>query len=208
MKIRLGAFHHESLDLNGDLGNLLVLSTRLNNLGFDCDVIDLTGENIERELAKGLNFAFLGHGSKAAWLAIDKKDAHFESAILSVIDAGVDFLAVSSGFEKLIEIGAVKLQVEKIERRSEFAVFNWGELEIVGYLNSDQSLPLFYLENNIYATLLHGPLLAKNPKLADLIIEKLLKKRDVSIQHVNGLRLVRSDEYAELARAVAKSMIE
>lgn len=35
MKIRLGAFHHERLDLNGDLGNLLVLSHRLNAYGYD-----------------------------------------------------------------------------------------------------------------------------------------------------------------------------
>ena len=208
MKIRLGAFHHESLDLNGDLGNLLVLSVRLNSFGHDCEVVELNGANFERELAKGLDLVFLGHGSKAAWDAISNRDAHFESAVLAAIDHKVEFLAVATGFEKLVELGAVKMPVQEIERRSEFAKYDWNGMELVGYVNSDKDLPTFFADGSIFATLLHGPLLAKNAALADLIIKKLLQKRGSASSLSSNSRLDQIDEFAKSARAVAESMIE
>lgn len=207
MKIRLGAFHHERLDLNGDLGNLLVLSHRLNAYGFDCEVVELTGQNFERELGVGLDFAFLGHGSKAAWLAIKNEDVDFESAVLATIDRGVDMLAVASGFEMLVEFGALVIAAQLIERRSEFVSYEWNNFELLGYLNADKNLPAFYAYKNIYATMLHGPVLAKNPELADFMIEGILKKRGASIHKGERSVLVKIDELSEAARAVAKSMI-
>jgi CobQ-like glutamine amidotransferase family enzyme len=44
---------------------------------------------------------------------------------------------------------------------------------VVGYLNSDSLLPIVHYEKNFLLTLLHGPVLVKNPELADSIISKL-----------------------------------
>lgn len=206
MTIRIGAFHHAELNLNGVLQNLLVLAKRLNARGFSCEVVELGGSTFENELARGLDFAFLGHGSEAAWASIDASDANFESALLAVADAGVPILGVSSGFERLIRVGLTDLELREVDRRSEFAPFEWNGIEIIGYVNSKLDVPLFYQKGNIFGTLLHGPVFAKNPDLADVFC-KLATSNAGGFDAANGkANLGELDTLADSARSVARGM--
>jgi len=206
MTIRIGAFHHAALNLNGDLQNILVLAKRLNARGLSCEVIELNGSNFESEFARGLSLAFVGHGSEAAWAAIDSSDTNFESSLLALADAGVPILGVSSGFERLIQIGLTDLTLTKKERRSEFVQVEWNAMEIIGYLNSDLEAPLFYRRENIFGTLLHGPLLAKNPLLADYFIEMVTNSPMAQADAGSIEILAELDALANMARDVAKGM--
>jgi CobQ-like glutamine amidotransferase family enzyme len=207
MTLRIGAFHHSELNLNGDLQNLLILSRRLNARGVPCEVVDLSGANFESELSRGLDFAFVGHGSEAAWAAIDVSDPDLESGFLAVADAKVPILGVSSGFERLIRLGLTGLTLQKTERRSEFVAFEWQTIEIVGYLNSDSDAPLFFANGNIFGTMLHGPVFAKNPELADFFCNLISSRLgDVDLQKQS--QTLRSlDDLASAAREVARGMI-
>ena len=53
--------------------------------------------------------------------------------------------------------------------------------------------------NNVIATYLHGPLLPKNPQIADFLIDTALKRRGITDRQKSL-----NDTYAEQARIIAK----
>lgn len=206
-KIRIGAFHHDALNLNGDLGNVRVLAKRFNLLGIDCEVFELNGSNFEQQLALGIDFALVGHGSQAAWASILADDPAFESSILALHDSGVAMLSVASGFEKLVEFGVFKTEIKRIPRVSEFVQFEADGLELIGYLNSDSGLEAYLKSGNTLGTLLHGPLLAKNPELANRIIAQILESRAIQLEEFELESIKRIDKIADQTRAVAREML-
>jgi CobQ-like glutamine amidotransferase family enzyme len=79
---------------------------------------------------------------------------------------GKPLLAISSGYERLIEV----LESNITQHRNHVSEFkNLGG--VVGYVNSDLVLPELRSLNQSLVTLFHGPVLAKNPDLADKIID-------------------------------------
>jgi CobQ-like glutamine amidotransferase family enzyme len=179
--IRLGAFYHEQLNLNGDVMNLMVLSKRLNWLGFEVEVVDLTTQNILEQLALGVDFALLGHGSTAAWSQLLQKKEELASAFGELVKQQVPLFAVSSGFQVMVDLGIINEPYEKVERSSKFSVSTFAGNELLGYVNTDTNLPIFSNYGAATGTLLHGPVLAKNPWLADQIIETLLTRRGLVV---------------------------
>ncbi len=174
---RLGAFYKDRLNLNGDFMNLSVLARRLNWRGFEFEVLDLTAQNIADELALGLDFALIGHGSAAAWASIFSEGADLTGAIKLVIDAKIPTLAVASGFETLADLGLVPITYERTERVSKFALASHALGEQLGYVNTDTNLPALAEFGSTIGTLLHGPFLAKNALIADQIIDSMIAKR-------------------------------
>ena len=156
--IRLGTIAPERLNLNGDQGNLLALSRFLRLAGFEVAVLPVT--NTEQALA--CHFVLLGHGSQAAMQSLNPVFAaiHFQSVI-----SRVPGLAIGSGFEYLSETGEVEHQIDRGERVSEFSVGEMGPIKVLGYRNTDSGLPNLALNENWICSMLHGPLLAKNPQL-------------------------------------------
>jgi hypothetical protein len=76
-------------------------------------------------------------------------------------------MAVGSGFEYLSRISIVPQMIQPGERESAFQVANLGNLEVLGYRNTDSGLPNLAMNEQWISTMLHGPVLAKNPKLLD-----------------------------------------
>lgn len=179
--IRLAAFHHEMLNLNGDVMNLLVLARRLNWLGFQVEVVDLDVSNTASELSKGLDFALVGHGSAAAWHSILSQPGAFAASVRLVCDANIPVLAIGSGFEQLVDHEIAPLKYQRGRRISKFEIVKWGEVELLGYLNTDTNLPPFLQLDNFYLTMLHGPLLSKNPALAEFIVNSILINRGLAV---------------------------
>jgi CobQ-like glutamine amidotransferase family enzyme len=67
-------------------------------------------------------------------------------------------------------------------------------------------VPLFYQKGNIYGTLFHGPLLAKNPDLADYFCKLATNSADEFDASNGEENLSELDNLAVSARAVARGM--
>jgi len=187
--IRLAALYPEHLNLNGDHGNLLVLQKRLKWRGVESEVVAVT----KRENLDKFDLLVLGHGSTDAWAELTKIDRDLVSRVVEFVNSGKPVIAVSSGYEFLTE-EMNSSKVKHIERVSEFQ-----ELDgVVGYVNSEADLPAVTWVNNSLLTLFHGPVLAKNPQLADRIIEKA----DWTNKSANS-RIENVDSLAEASRRIA-----
>ena len=162
-KIKLGVLFPNHLNLNGDSGNLVVLKKRLELNGKSSEIVDVSVKELST-----VDFILLGHGSKAAWLDIMIRRPNLATEVSSYVSDERILLAVASGYEFLANEVFAKA-VKTIERRSEFVADEFG---FVGYLNSESGLPLSQWHRNAFMTLLHGPILAKNPTLADEIIHR------------------------------------
>lgn len=165
--IKLAAIFPGHLNLNGDLGNLLVLQRRLEWSGQPVEVS--SGNDLP---AVRPDFLVIGHGSTAAWRQIYSRFAQMVPTISSWLEQGTVVLAVSSGYAALHGLLAnLPDSVERVERKSVFENLEFEGRQIVGYFNSDLSLPSIARHGNLIGAMLHGPLLAKNEWLADEIIK-------------------------------------
>jgi len=161
-QLRFAALYPQHLDLNGDHGNLLVLQKRLKWRGVEAQIIPITKPT---EL-ESFDFVMLGHGTKDAWAEVLRLEPELIQRVAAFSEAGNTVLAVSSGYKYLIE-ELDQTRIKHGEHVSEFK--NFGET--VGYVNSDLVLPLVQTVGQTVMTLMHGPVLAKNPELADRMIQ-------------------------------------
>ena len=185
--IRIGTLFPKHLNLNGDQANLLALVVRAEAYAGNCRV-----ESITNKESLDFDLIFVGHGSKAAWSDIETKQPELIAAVANEIKNGRRVMAVGSGYLKLAtELG---LEMNSGEHRSEFLNVDG----IVGYVNSDSQLEPIQRINNAFLTLLHGPLLVKNPELADSLLGELgfdLAKKPAYLKEL--------DELASASRRIA-----
>ncbi len=170
--IRLYTLFPDRLNLNGDQGNLTVLSKRLAWSNFDCEIIAINTvdqiENLVAELkANAANaFVFLGHGSMAAMKSIERFKGQIQELFALCVERDVPSMVVGSSYSWLVPHS-------KSNRRSEFTVstfdFAGKTHEVIGYLNSADSLPVVTSNGKLIYTLLHGPVLLKSTTLSDAI---------------------------------------
>lgn len=188
--IRLAAIAKDHLNLNGDIGNLVVLRERLRwrNVSASIDYIDADKK------FRDFDFVLIGHGSEAAWDELLSIHPQLLANVVEYIQGNGALMAVASASDRLLEL----LNGEGIAKGARFSGFV-REGSVVGYLNSDSKEPRLIWEKNALLSQLHGPLLAKNSDLADEIIAKN-GWADVSIVNEN-LRIV--DELAAQSRRIA-----
>ena len=163
--LKLAALFPKHLNLNGDHGNLLVVQRRLKWLGVAAEVIPVTNSTNLSDF----DFVLVGHGSKAAWDEILRLDTDFVNNLVSYIESGKPALVVASAYD-LVSKNLLGKQNEQQEHRSLFVKTSEG---VVGYVNSSSKASELVGHKNSLLTLLHGPLLAKNPKLADELIHRM-----------------------------------
>lgn len=190
--LKLAALYPEHLDLNGDHGNLLVLQKRLAWRGVSSDIVSVT-QPTDLEV---FDFLLLGHGSKDAWAEVLRIDPELISKIGLLARDGKAVLAINSGYGHLVQEFDQK-DLQYGQHVSEFQLVD----DVVGYVNSDLDLPAIQTFGNTVLTLFHGPVLAKNPELADMIV-KQAGWCDVNLSS-NELVTV-----SELARASRKTAFE
>ena len=187
--IRLAALYPNHLNLNGDLANLLVLQKRLEWYGLEADVVYVEKPT---DLTK-FDVVLLGHGSRDAWSQLEDIDPELIPSVASLVSAGKKVMAVSSGYELLIE-AIDGLVVKHSERVSEFR----SHEEIVGYVNSEAELePIRWINDSLF-TLFHGPVFAKNPDLADKFLGSLITGLSATNEHFSKI-----SELAEVSRKTA-----
>ncbi|MEN9714411.1 MAG: hypothetical protein RLZZ164_1075 [Actinomycetota bacterium] len=174
--IRLLELFPEHLNLNGDRANLLVLRRRAEWGGIAVSHETLhPGQLLPIERP---DVVLIGHGSAAAWRqaypALRTVIADIENWMLQ----GTQVIAVSTGYAALHGLlGALPASVNKVDRLSNFVVDEFEGKVLCGYKNSDLDLDDLSIEGNLIGTLLHGPLLAKNPWLADRILGQIIAQR-------------------------------
>ena len=200
--IRLLELYPEHLNLNGDRGNLLVLQRRLE--WAHIPVQSFAHRSGQPLPATRPDFILLGHGSPAAWRQIYTDLARIVPQLEEWMHQGTQLLAVSSGFAALH--GLIKSLPASIERRERVSKFVSVETEssvVVGYLNSDLDLEAHTQLGNFIGTLLHGPLLAKNVELADMIIERILEARPELVRQPDEEKFEQVSRFAAEARSLA-----
>lgn len=159
--LRFAALYPKHLDLNGDHGNLLVLQKRLLWRGVEAVIVPV----FKPQDLSDFDFVLLGHGSKDAWAEVLRLDPDLLLRVGKLARDGKPVMAISSGYQYLIEELEGNV-VEHVLHVSEFRNVD----EIVGYVNTDSVLSEIRTIRQTVLTLFHGPVLAKNPDLADKII--------------------------------------
>jgi CobQ-like glutamine amidotransferase family enzyme len=169
----------EHLNLNGDVANAGVLARRFNWYGLDAAIDFLhPGDPLPGYRP---DVIILGHGSAAAWSAIEADLVALLPQLRTWIADGCYGLAVNSGQERLHsgDAGVFAEPLLSGDRVSKFAVAAADEvlpdLRVLGYQNSVWNAPLIERTGNFIGTQLHGPVLAKNSALADWIIRGVSK---------------------------------
>ncbi len=203
--IRLLEFYPENLNLNGDRGNLLVLQRRLEWAGIDVErFTHRAGQPLP---ATRPDFVLIGHGSPAAWRQVYADLAKNIDVLEQWMKQGTQVLAVSSGFAALHGlISGLPASIDRKERVSRFEAVETAGGELVGYLNSDLDLPSFLQIENLTATLLHGPLLAKNVWLADAMVEKMLESKPEMVGKANEAKFTFVQSLAAGASKLAREL--
>lgn len=180
MNMKIAALFPEHLNLNGDQANLFVLQKRLEWRGIQTSLVTV---NKNQDLPTNVDLIFLGHGSIAAWADISADLDRLAPQLLRVLKSGTAFMAVASGYERAIEFGIFEGSLEPCGRISKFEIVKIGELEVLGYLNASTSAPILQKVGLSIGTQLHGPLLAKNPVLADNYLDEIIAaKSDMSMK--------------------------
>jgi CobQ-like glutamine amidotransferase family enzyme len=178
--IRLGALFPDHLNLNGDQGNLEVLCKQFEWRGLPCEVAEV---RTVCDLDQSFDFIFIGHGSIAAWSAIHREFNAMAPKLAEFLRSGLPGLSISTGFEQLIEARVLTVSnvVSLAQRVSKFEIYEDLNSEVLGYLNTDKNLPMIHREHNWIASMLHGPLLAKNPELLNEVLGKIASHARVEL---------------------------
>ena len=200
--IRLLELFPEHLNLNGDRGNLLVLQRRLEWAQIP---VQPFAHRVGHPLpATRPDFVLLGHGSPAAWRQIYSDLARIVPQLEQWMQQGTQLLAVSSGFAALHGLSKhLPASIERRERVSKFVSVDNVGATVVGYLNSDLDLEPFTHSGNLIATLLHGPLFAKNVELADEVIERMLQAKPELVRSPEVKKFEQVSRFATAARRLA-----
>jgi CobQ-like glutamine amidotransferase family enzyme len=170
--IRLVTLFGERLNLNGDQANLTVIAKRLRARGVESTVIDFD-ESSRIEALTEADFIFIGHGSMAAWKSLEASWTRVNEALVNYRKSGRPLMAVASGAERLYANGWFAEELSIVERASRFVVANLDDFSVLGYRNIATNLPDVAWIENVLVTALHGPVLAKNPLLADAILKRI-----------------------------------
>jgi CobQ-like glutamine amidotransferase family enzyme len=171
--VKLGTIYGDRLNLNGDQANLAVLQKRLAWAGVDNQLIQISSK--QELLESGAEYILLGHGSKAAWASCQASWPTLATDFVAATQT-TPGLAIGSGASRVVEARGDAL-VSLDAQISLFAVDSLHGRELLGYKFSEVSPCDSMMVGKALVSWLHGPLLAKNPDLADQVIREILRSR-------------------------------
>ena len=191
MMIKIAHLYPDMLNLYGDRGNIIALTKRMELRGISTQVDRITmGKSFN---ADDYDILFIGGGQdfEQDVLLEDLKKGK-DKEIKRAVDSGKVMLAICGGYQmlgkyyktydgKMLEyIGALDFYTEGKEERmiGNFAYKTKEGIEVVGFENhngEDGTEGVRY--KNTFGTYSHGPVLPKNPQLADLLISLAVKNK-------------------------------
>jgi CobQ-like glutamine amidotransferase family enzyme len=180
MKLKLVSLFPNHLNLNGDQANLMIMQKRLEWYGHASEIVTVEKS---QSIPVDASMIFLGHGSMAAWSAIEEDLFRLIPEIQNLKSAGVALMAVASGHEWAIQNGIFDGVILKRDRVSKFEIVELHGQEVLGYLNSASDAPVIQKSGLLLGTQLHGPLFAKNPLLVDSYLAEILNFNQVPLEN-------------------------
>jgi CobQ-like glutamine amidotransferase family enzyme len=218
MEINITHLYPHLLNLYGDRGNIAALSKRLNWRGLKANVTEITDEFS----LCNTDILLLGGGSESQQDTAKKLLSQNRDELKNYIENGGVMLGVCGGFEMLAQLGFIPASVKEGERISDnkiiscdidgksFLVSGFENHSCTVITNGLQPLgKVVYgrgesegiIYKNVFATFMYGPLLPKNPELADIILARALKGKYPDFEELSTL----DDEFENLAH---KNIVE
>ena len=217
MKITVGHLFPELLNLYGDSGNVAVLRHRLEARGIEAEV---KAYSIEDSIDfEDIDILLLGGGGEKEQALTCDRLIKCRKSLVDYAENGGVILAVCGGYHILgraIEkdgewtegVGVLDVITSEKKERAIGDVVLYSDLfgtTVVGFENHSGSTVIGELtplgrvicgkgngdDKNVVATNLHGPLLPKNPVLADYLIAKAVEKKG------RGFNLISLDDTLE-----------
>ena len=224
MSIRIVRIHNELLGTYGDRGNADVLAFRAGLAGVKAHIVDVSYRD---ELPDDGDIYLLGGAEDAAQVLSCQalKGFDFTSRVVLAVCAGFQILGNSYFAGGVKQEGLGVIDMETIPGSSRFVgdikIFSEVvNVELTGFENHGGQTNLAggitplgrvitgsgngaggvdgAVVGNVFGTYLHGPVLARNPEFADLLLERALGRE---LSRVNDPL---ADQYAAWRRAVIK----
>ncbi|KAF0092668.1 MAG: CobB/CobQ domain-containing protein glutamine amidotransferase [Fusobacteria bacterium] len=217
-KIVIGHLFKEQLNAFGDGGNVDVLKARLKERKIPVEIIEYAiNENIDFD---ELDLIYIGGGrNREKRLVVDCLRGWSEE-LQEYIESGRPLFLTGSSLsmfgkasindkEEIPGLGILDIVTVKLEDELEGqvvinSVVDGKEIALIGYQNIKETYLHDYdslvnkgdskeglLHKGIIATSLHGPVLAKNSELADILIKRALEKK------MGNLRLINLNDHIE-----------
>jgi CobQ-like glutamine amidotransferase family enzyme len=190
--ITFHTFLPDRLNLNGDQANIFVLQKRLEWQGIASRIVPVNSLAQLDDIDPQTGFLLVGHGSQAAMRTVEPMSGEFRDKVFELAHVGLAGLAVGSGYELLFPDFA------RGTRRSDYANVpaENGLPELFGYVNTDTNLPVVTVVGDSFiCTMVHGPVLARTPQLADLLLQRM----GVAVRETSESS--RADAYADKAQS-------
>ena len=201
MKLKICWMYHDLMDLYGDKGNIQVLKTRCEKRGIECIVDTCTLD--EEKILADYDLLFIGGGADREQGLLVNDLLKRRDAIQEAMDQGSFILLIygqkieglkffdyyteaASRSDRCIGNIAVEAALDN-ERIIAVGFENHGGQTkgvnqpfgkvLKGHGNTYQSAFEGFYNGQVLGTYMHGPLLPKNPEIADFILRKALAKR-------------------------------
>lgn len=230
MKLTIGHFYPELLNLYGDKGNINSLKKRCEWRGIEAEIQEIKIDDAV-DFSK-LDVVFIGGGSDREQLIVLNKLSEYKNELKEYAENGGVILAVCGGYqmlgeymylngEKIDGLSLNKIRTEKGEERlTSNVVVDTPFGKVVGFEshlgrvyigdntplgtvvygngNNEEDNTEGIIYKNVIGTNLHGPLLPKNPFLADYIIKTALLKKyneEISLKELDDAVELRANDY-------------
>ena len=197
MKLTIGHLYPDLLNLYGDRGNIQSLMKRCLWRGIEAETIAFElGDKID---FSKLDIVLLGGGSDREQMLVCEKLKEIQKDFKAYVEDNGVVIAICGGYQLLGNyyktdqgmnegLKLVDMSTEQGKGRLIVGFENHGGRTTIGnnkplgkvlsgYGNDGQSGEEGVVYKNVIGTYLHGPLLPKNPQLADLLISRALEKK-------------------------------
>ena len=213
--ISIMQLYPRDMNIYGDWGNVLALKRRLEWRGFSVELIEY---NVGDSFPENIDIIIGGGGQDSGQLRICDDLRKIAPRLKRLDDDDLSMLAICGLYqlfghnvitkdgEKILGIGILDLKtIGSDERIVGNIILKSPEFgEIIGYENHSGLTTLGHNatalgDRNVIGTYLHGPLLPKNPHIADWLISQAVIRKygAVTLEPLD-------DKYIESARNIAK----
>ena len=205
MKLKLGFFYYDLMNLYGDSGNVTILAHHLAKQGIEVTV-DRLSLSDPKDIAS-YDWIYMGSGIERSMILALTDIRKYKDQFAEAIENGTHILATGNSFElfgKEIRmpsksykgLGLLDFSTEYKIRTVHDLLIPYGEHQLVGFENhSGQTIennetPFLSGEDrtegvkkkNLIGTYTIGPLLVRNPFFLKEYMESILKKKEPSYQ--------------------------
>ena len=201
MKMKLGYFYYDLLNLYGENGNVKILAHHLREQGIDVTVDCLTLED-KKDIAS-YDWIYMGCGVERSLVLALKDAVKYREDFRKAIDGGTFILATGNSFEMFGKeirmpsktypaLNLLSFSTEYKTRTVHDLFLPFGEKKLVGFENHSgatvDTSEAFFIQNddrtegikhkNFIGTYTIGPLLVRNPHFLKSYLTELILHKD------------------------------